>query len=246
MYFCLAGCFREVCLVHGKDNQTGKTNGEHISKDQTITWLLCHAGGTGSDLPCKQDDISCPQRRRILQQNKFAESSGRTFFLSDDVDNPPNNGAILTLATIIKAVMSSAAEAELGALYLNAKEGVYLRQILTELGHPQPRTPIQTDNSTAEGVINNKIQPKWTKAMDMRFHWLRNREAQGQFRIYWRPGKTNLADYFTKHHPPMHHVNVRSEFLSKVKDLAEARRQREELGQTKSQFCNSWIATRVC
>ena len=135
--------------------------------------------------------------------------------------------------------MSSAAEAEFGALYLNAKEAVYLRQILTELGHPQPRTPIQTDNLTAEGVINNIIQPKRTKAMDMRFHWLRGREAQEQFRIYWRPGKTNLMDYFTKHHPPMHHVSVRSVFLSKVKDLAEARCQREELGQTKSQFHNS-------
>ncbi len=42
-----------------------------------------------------------------------------------------------------------------------------------------------------------------------------------------------MADYFTKHHPPAHHVNVRSEFLTKVKDLAEARRQRLEQGQTK-------------
>ncbi len=93
------------------------------------------------------------------------------------------------------------------------------------MGHPQPRTPIQTNNLTAEGVINNKIQPKQTKAMDMGFHWLRDREAQDQFCIYWWPGKTNLADNFTKHHPPLHHVNVRSEFLTKVKDLAEARRQ---------------------
>jgi len=124
--------------------------------------------------------------------------------------------------------MSLAAEAELGAQYLNAREAVYLRQILTEMGHPQPRTPIQTDNSTAEGVVNRKIQPKRMKAMDMRFHWLQDREAQGQFRIYWHPGKTNLADYFTKHHSPAHHVNVRAEFLTKVKDLAEARRQRQD------------------
>jgi hypothetical protein len=103
----------------------------------------------------------------------------------------------MTNATIIKAVMSSAAEAELGALFLNAKEGVYLQQILTEMGHPQPRTPIQTNNTTAEGVINNKIQPKRTKAMDMRLHWLRDCEAHGQFLIHWRPGKMNLADYFT-------------------------------------------------
>ena len=117
--------------------------------------------------------------------------------------------------------MSSAAEAELGALFLNTKEGVYLQQLLTDMGHPQPRTPIQTDITTAEGIINNKIQPKRTKAMDMRFHWLRDCKAQGQFRIHWRPRKTNLADYFTKHYPPAHHVNVRAEFLTKVKDLAE-------------------------
>jgi hypothetical protein len=49
----------------------------------------------------------------------------------------------------------------------------------------------------------------------MRFHWLRDQEAQGQFRIYWWPGKSNLADYFTKHHPPAHHVNVRAEFLKR-------------------------------
>jgi hypothetical protein len=121
------------------------------------------------------------------------KSSRRTFFLSKDEKFPPNNGAIETIATIIKAVMSSAAEAELGALFTNAKEAVYLRQILIL---------IQTDNTTAEGVINNKIQPKRTKAMDMQFHWLRDREAQGQLKIYWWPGNTNHADYFTKHHPP--------------------------------------------
>ena len=127
---------------------------------------------------------------------------GGHFFLSKNKQFPPNNGAILTNATIIKAVMSSAAEAELGALYINAQEAVYLQQILTKMGHTQPRMPIQTDNTMAERVINNKIQPKCTKAMDMHFHWLRNQEAQDQFKIYWRPGKTNLAVYYTKHHLP--------------------------------------------
>ena len=107
------------------------------------------------------------------------------------------------------------------------------------MGHPQPGTPIQTNNLTAEGVVNSKIQPKQTKAMDMRFHWLRDREAQGQFRIYWQPGKTNLADYVTKHHPPAHHVNVRSDFLTRVKELAEARRQRQEQRQITSKPAKS-------
>jgi hypothetical protein len=76
------------------------------------------------------------------------------------------------------------------------------------------------------------------KAMDMHFHWLHDQKAQGQFRIYWRPGKSNLADYLMKHHPPAQHVNVRAEFSTKVKDLAEARHQREQ-GQTKPQKLQS-------
>eukprot|EP00970_Alexandrium_tamarense_P013334 scaffold3339_cov157-Alexandrium_tamarense.AAC.1 len=82
------------------------------------------------------------------------------------------------------------------------------------MGHKQTKTPMQTDNSTAEGVVNNKIQPKRTKAMDMRFYWLRDQEAKNQFRFYWAPGATNYADYWTKHHVAAHHKNMRSMFLT--------------------------------
>eukprot|EP00804_Cyclotella_cryptica_P000471 CCRYP_020024-RC/>CCRYP_020024-RC protein AED:0.48 eAED:0.48 QI:0/-1/0/1/-1/0/1/0/80 len=78
-----------------------------------------------------------------------------------------------------------------------------------ELGHKQPATPLQTDNAMAEAVTNGKVQPKRTKAMDMRFHWLRDRECQKQFRIYWRPGHSNYADYWTKHHSAKHHQHIR-------------------------------------
>ena len=103
-----------------------------------------------------------------------------------------------------------------------------MRRILTKLGHPQPKTPIQTDNSTAEGVINSTIQPKQTKSMDMQFEWLKDREAKEQFGFFWQAGKTNLADYFTKHHPPAHHRNVRAEFLMRVADLKALRENRNQ------------------
>ncbi len=114
-----------------------------------------------------------------LNKKKARSRAGGHFFLSNNDDSPPKNGAILTNATIIKALMSSAAKAELGALHLNSKEAIYLCLILHKMGHLQPRTPIQTNNTMAEGVINNKIQPKRTKAMDIRFHWLRNHKTQG-------------------------------------------------------------------
>ncbi len=138
--------------------------------------------------------------------------------------------------TIIKAVKSLAAEAELEALFLNAKEAVFICQILTKMGHPQPCTPIQTDNMTAEAVVNNRVHSKQLKAMDMIIHWLKCRKAQGQFRINWQPGKMNLADYFTKHHAPAHHANIRSEFLTPVKDIAEARSLQAKQGRNKPTY----------
>jgi hypothetical protein len=50
--------------------------------------------------------------------------------------------------------MSSAVKAEIGALYINAQKGVEERNILEEMGHLQPPTPVQTDNSTADGIVN--------------------------------------------------------------------------------------------
>jgi len=97
-------------------------------------------------------------------------------FLSENVDNPSNNGAIYNESSIIESGMSSAAEAEIGALYINARKGVEERNILEEMGHMQPPTPVQTDNSTADNIINLRVQPKCTKAMDMCFHWLGDRE----------------------------------------------------------------------
>jgi hypothetical protein len=66
----------------------------------------------------------------------------------------------------------------------------------------------------ADRVIHGKVQPKQTKAMDMRFHWLCDWECQRQSRIYWQPSKLNYADYWTKHHLEAHHFNMLKEFLT--------------------------------
>jgi hypothetical protein len=107
--------------------------------------------------------------------------------MSSGTPCPHNNGAVLTIAQIIKAVMSLAAKAKIGALYINCWEAVHACYILEFLGHPQPPTPNQTDNTTALGVINNNIMKK-LKAMDMKYHWLWDRISQKQFQHYWAPG----------------------------------------------------------
>ena len=88
--------------------------------------------------------------------------------------------------------MTSATETELAVFYMVAQEVVYPLIVLEEMGHKHPLALLQTDNSTAEVFLNGKLQPKQTKVMDMLFRWLRDRECQEQFRIYWRPGKLNF------------------------------------------------------
>ena len=116
--------------------------------------------------------------------------------LLDEAPIPANNGAVLNTPNLIKTVMSSAAEAEMGTIFLNAREAIPARKARIEMGHPQGQTSIQTDNSTAEGVCNNNMQCKRSKSWDMRFYWMRCKESQKMFRVFWRPRTTNLAEYF--------------------------------------------------
>ena len=79
------------------------------------------------------------------------------------------NGAILTNCTILKLVAASAAEAELGALFMNAMEVKIIRLTLHELGHPQPPTPIHVDNTTAVGIVNSTIKRQRSRAINKVF-----------------------------------------------------------------------------
>ena len=72
---------------------------------------------------------------------------------------------------------------------------------------------MQVDNTTAVGLINKEIKQKRTKLIDMRFYWLQDREAQNQFKIYWKLGEGNLPNYFTKHFAPSYHNKVRPIYL---------------------------------
>ncbi len=147
-----------------------------------LKWLLDYAA-TNPDaiLTYKKSDmvLAVHSDASYLSEPMAQSRVGGHFFCSSNVDSPPDNGAVLNISKILKAVMSSAAKVELRALYINACEAIPMQQVLKEMGHKQPPTPIQTDNSTALGVVTNNIQPRCTTAMDMRFHWLRCRDSQG-------------------------------------------------------------------
>jgi hypothetical protein len=144
--------------------------------------------------------------------------AGRLFFMSSNSAKPPNHGAILTIAQIMKAVMSSVAEAKVGALYINCREAIPACHTLEFMGHPQVLTKMQMDNTTALGIVSNNVI-KNLKAMEMKYHWLRDRESCDQFQHYWAPGKENNGDYVTKHHATIHHQAPHPTFVTNISIL---------------------------
>ena len=102
-----------------------------------------------------------------LSESQARSIAGGNFFMSAMLtcDMPPNNGAVMTISKTIKAVLSSAAKAEVGTLLINCQEAIPARQLLEFLGHPQPPTPMQTDDTMALWVVNQNVMKKlnqWT------------------------------------------------------------------------------------
>ena len=158
-----------------------------------------------------------------LTEPKSRSRAGGHWVLSNDEEDPPNNGPVHNIATIIRNVMTSAADAEIGALYINSRQVIPAIQFLEQMGHKQPPTPVQTDNTTALGFVTKKLQPKATKSTEMNYWFMRDRQDRKQFRYYWKPGKGNRSDYFTKHFCAAHHRQQRPTFLTPRKVLDDLR-----------------------
>jgi hypothetical protein len=151
-----------------------------------------------------------------LSEPKAKSRIGGYFYLGNNTNSRMkllSNGPLFCHTTVLKNLVSSVADAEFGALFVNEKEGTVTRKTLAEMGHNQDATNLKTDNTTAYGIINNTVQQKCSKAMDMRFYWVTERVEQGQFNVGWEPGDTNMGEYFKKHHSPAHHKHMRPYYL---------------------------------
>ena len=150
----------------------------------------------------------------IVLHQKHKADTPYTYSWVIDRNNQIINGPIMVIAKMLKMVVSSAAEAEVASLFHVTQTIVPLQITADELGHKQPATPLRADNNTTSGIMNDTIRQQQSKAMDMRFYWLKDRVTQQMFKVYWAPGKVNLADYFSKYHPASHFKKVRKLYVN--------------------------------
>jgi hypothetical protein len=84
-----------------------------------------------------------------------------------EIKTPTNIQLTLNVASVIKNMVASAAESEVGACFHITQSGAPLRVTLTDMCHTQPPTHLRIDNTIAFGILNETIKQKQSKAMDM-------------------------------------------------------------------------------
>jgi hypothetical protein len=134
-----------------------------------VKWLLDYtATNPDAILTYKKSNmvLAVHSNASYLSEPSACSHVGGHFFCSTHVDDPHNNGAILNKSKILKAVMSSAAKAKLGALYINTSEAIPMRHLLEEMATsnlPHPSKPTIAQHMVSSPTTSNHAALKqWT------------------------------------------------------------------------------------
>jgi hypothetical protein len=110
-----------------------------------------------------------PDASYLSESKACSRACGHFFMGWKPVDGQPIklNEAFYTNSVILKFVVASAGEAELGALFHNCQDGIVFRQTLLDMGHPQQKMMVHCYNATAVGIGNNTIKRQRLRSMEM-------------------------------------------------------------------------------
>ncbi|XP_040867752.1 secreted RxLR effector protein 161-like [Glycine max] len=98
-------------------------------------------------------------------------------------------------ATLQPSVALSTTEAEYMALTKAAKEGIWLRGLINDLGINQEYANIYCDNLSAICLAKDQVHHDRTKHIDVRYHFIR---SERRIKVHKISTLHNLADMFTK------------------------------------------------
>lgn len=110
-----------------------------------------------------------------------------------------NGAAIAWGSRKQQCTASTTTESEYVAAHLAANEISWMRGLLRDLGYEQSLpTPLYCDNQAAIRLVMNPVLHKQTKHINVKFHILREYQANGEIAITCIPSADQLADILTK------------------------------------------------
>ena len=96
-------------------------------------------------------------------------------------------------------IAQSTTEAEYIAINIAAKEAIYIKSLLLELGYyKQNKLPLYTDNNGALLLAKNPVFHERTKHIAVKYHYIRDLINRGIIDLIYIPTKDQKADGFTK------------------------------------------------
>ena len=131
-------------------------------------------------------------------------TSGNCFFV---------NGCLVSWSSKKqRCVVVSTTEAEYVAASLAARELVWLRQLLADLGHPSSSsTPLRCDNQSAISLAKDYVQHSKSKHIAIHYHYVRHEVKKGSIMVEHCPSDQMIADIFTKALSESRFTSLRSE-----------------------------------
>lgn len=97
-----------------------------------------------------------------------------------------------------KCVAQSSTEAEYVATAEAAKEAIWLKRLITEMGLHQESVQLFCDSQSALHLAVNQVMDSRVKHIDVRYHFIRQAVSNNQVELVKIDGKLNPADAFTK------------------------------------------------
>ena len=110
-----------------------------------------------------------------VNETKARSIAGRYFWLGNKEESPNKiklNGPFHFLCSLIKLVYTSAAEAELAALFLNSQKGIKMKQALEDMACKQTLMLITINNSIAAAIANQPIKRQRLRSINMCYFWV--------------------------------------------------------------------------
>lgn len=93
----------------------------------------------------------------------------------------------------------STTEAEYVAASTAAREAVWIRKLLSDIGCPcDKETTLYVDNQSAIQLVRNPVFHKRTKHIDVHFHFIRKKVNEKEIKVEYIPSENQHADIFTK------------------------------------------------
>ena len=118
--------------------------------------------------------------------------SGYCFQLSQD------NSFISWKAKKQPTIALSTCEAEYIAANFAVKEGLFLRQLLSDLKYPKMPILLNIDNKGAIDLSRNPVHHERSKHIDIRYHFIRQKVEDETLELFKVASKDNYADLYTK------------------------------------------------